>query len=122
MVDYVDKPKMQSFSQTGAALIGLLTCVPFSYLVFFMAITLNAVFGRDPIDRSSFMLLFAAHVLVIVLVWCLIGFYIYFLFKTDLVKQDQKALWGVVLFLGNMLAMPVFWYLYIWKPAEEAAR
>ncbi|MBX3451657.1 MAG: hypothetical protein KF777_19000 [Planctomycetaceae bacterium] len=122
MVDPVEKPRTQPFSQTVAALIGFLTCVPLSYLFFFMAIILIEVLGSEPMSRSSFMLLFVVHVLIIVLVWCLIGFYIYFLFKSDFVKQDQKALWAVVLFLGNMLAMPVFWYLYIWKPAEEAAR
>jgi hypothetical protein len=31
------------------------------------------------------------------------------------------VLWAVVLFLGNMIAMPVFFYLYIW-PDEEAGR
>ena len=41
-------------------------------------------------------------------------FYIVFLFKTDRVPQDKKALWAAVLFLGNMLAMPVFFYLYVW--------
>jgi hypothetical protein len=122
MVDYVDKPRTQAFSQMAAALIGLLTFAPVVYVVFFMTITLNAVFRRDPIDHSLFILLFTAHWLIIVLGWCLVGFYIYVLFKSDFVKQDQKALWAVVLFLGNMLAMPVFWYLYIWKPAEEAAR
>jgi hypothetical protein len=122
MVDPVEKPRTQPFSQTVAALIGFLTCVPLSYLFFFMAIMLIEVLSSEPMSHSSFMLLFVVHVLIIVLVWCLIGFYIYFLFKSDFVKQDQKALWAVVLFLGNMLAMPVFWYLYIWKPAEEAAR
>jgi hypothetical protein len=44
----------------------------------------------------------------------LIAFYILFLFKTDRVPQDKKALWAAVLLLGNMLAMPVFFFLYVW--------
>ena len=67
------------------------------------------------------MLLFVMHFVAIILTWCLIGFYIYYLFKTDHVKQDQRALWAVVLLLANILVMPVFWYLYIWKPAESAS-
>jgi hypothetical protein len=44
----------------------------------------------------------------------LIAFYIVFLFKTDRVPQDKKALWAAVIFLGNMVAMPVFFYFYVW--------
>ena len=35
------------------------------------------------------------------------------------VPQDKKALWAVVIFMGNALAMPVYWYLYIWKPLRH---
>jgi hypothetical protein len=45
----------------------------------------------------------------------LLAIYITFLFKTDRVPQDKKTLWAVVLFCGNLFAMPVFWYLYLWK-------
>jgi len=62
---------------------------------------------------------FAGHVLTILWMFALTAFYIVFLFRTDRVAQDKKALWAVVLFLGNILAFPVFWYLYIWK--EPAA-
>jgi hypothetical protein len=48
-------------------------------------------------------------------VFVLIFVYIRYLFKTDTVPKDKKALWAVVLFLGNMISMPIFWYLYVWK-------
>ena len=31
----------------------------------------------------------------------------------------MKALWAIVLFLGNIFAMPVYWYLYIWKGSQS---
>lgn len=46
--------------------------------------------------------------------------YVRYLFKTDRVAQDKKTLWAVILFLGNMIAIPVFWYLHMWRPANEA--
>ena len=49
----------------------------------------------------------------------LLVIYVAYLFKTDRVGQDKKALWAVVLLLGNIVAMPVFWYLYIWKKPER---
>jgi len=48
--------------------------------------------------------------------------YIVYLFKTKHVPKGKKALWAVVLFMGNIFAMPIFWYHYIWKPASEAHR
>jgi hypothetical protein len=37
------------------------------------------------------------------------------------VPNDKKALWAAVLFFGNMVALPVYWYLYIWREPPSAA-
>lgn len=57
------------------------------------------------------------QMLTAVEVFGLLIFYIVYLFKTDRVPQDKKALWAVVSFLGHAMVMPVFWYLYIRRPA-----
>ncbi len=49
----------------------------------------------------------------------LLVFYIYNLFKNENVKSDQKVLWALVLFMGNMMAMPIYWYLYIWRESGD---
>ncbi|NLG84554.1 MAG: hypothetical protein GX493_08130 [Firmicutes bacterium] len=46
--------------------------------------------------------------------------YIVNVFNTDLVDKDKKALWAVVLFFGNIIAMPIYWYLYIWREPKVA--
>ncbi len=114
------KPKSEPYSKFTAMIIGFITLLPFAYMFFFFAVMAIAVSGAGSPNQGSFTFLFIMHFAVTILTWSLIGFYIYCLFKTDHVKQEQKALWAVVLFLGNILAMPVFWYLYIWKPAENA--
>jgi hypothetical protein len=43
-------------------------------------------------------------------------------FRTDRVPADKKALWAVVLFLGNFFAMPFYWYFYIWPKADDGSR
>jgi hypothetical protein len=45
-------------------------------------------------------------------------FYIVYLFKTDRVPRDKKALWAAVIFLGHMFAVPIFWYFYVRKIPE----
>jgi hypothetical protein len=52
----------------------------------------------------------------------LLVFYIRHVFQNDRMQEDRKMLWAVVLFLGNALAMPIYWYLYIWKDAEMPER
>jgi hypothetical protein len=47
-------------------------------------------------------------------------FYIVNVFRNERVVKDQKVLWAVVLFLGNVMAMPIYWYLYIWKDGLPA--
>jgi hypothetical protein len=42
-----------------------------------------------------------------------------YLFKTPAIKAEMKALWGIVLFFGGPIAMPIFWYLYVW-PSDPA--
>lgn len=33
-------------------------------------------------------------------------------------KTDEKALWALVLLMANAFAMPVYWYLYIWRKQD----
>jgi hypothetical protein len=104
--------------------VGILTAWPVAYIFLFFAFIAGIIFwvsrsasGGGPHSSGppvAFLLLFAAHFATILLMFGLIAFYIVFLFKSDRVPQDKKALWAAVLFLGNMLAMPVFFYLYVW--------
>jgi hypothetical protein len=64
------------------------------------------------------MILFCGHFLTIFFMFALTAVYLVYLFRTDRVRQDKKALWAVVLFLGNAFAFPVFWYLYVWRETD----
>ena len=107
-------------SWPAALAIAVLTVAPWAYLVFFISRfmpafeTMSSPFTPPEQFFHNFNLIFRLHLLVMVLIVALMAFYIIHLFRTDLVASDKKALWAVVLFLGNLLAMPVFWYLYVW--------
>jgi hypothetical protein len=34
--------------------------------------------------------------------------------------EGKKSLWTWILILGNILAVPVFWYVFIWRPKRGA--
>lgn len=61
-----------------------------------------------------FKILFALHLLTMLWVIGLMAFYMIYLFRTDRIAQDRKALWAIVLFMGNMIAMPIFFMVYVW--------
>ena len=79
----------------------------------------NQEFGQGV--EQWFFLLMALHFAMILVAWVLVAFYLVFLFKTDRVAADKKALWAVVLFMAGLVAMPIFFWLYIW-PERDAVR
>ena len=82
----------------------------------FLAITTD----RYP-SFESFTSLMFVHSAIVLPVMGLLAFYLWFLFDTDRIAAERKPLWAVVLFLGNVIAMSVFWYIHIWKPADSTA-
>jgi len=104
--------------------IGALTIWPLAYMFLFFAFVAGTMLWMSLVPKGgpphspgvpvAFLVVFAAHFATILLTFGLIAFYIVYLFKTDRVQQDKKALWAAVLFLGGFVAMPVFFFLYVW--------
>ena len=109
-------------TKAKALLFGGLTVWPIIYIFLFFVVVLLQIFMMSLATQAPpeeiplfFKIIFPLHFLTMIWIVSLIAFYIWHIFRTDLVPQDKKALWAVVIFLGNVLAMPVYWYLYIWK-------
>jgi hypothetical protein len=49
-------------------------------------------------------------------VLALLVFYIGYLFAKSQLPLGKRLVWFAVLVFGHVLAMPLFWYLHIWKP------
>ena len=106
-------------------LLGVATIAPIVLMILMLVVVFttfsSAPFGRR-MNEDSFSSLFGAIFVLQIVAWLLmVGltiFYIVNVFRNDRVEKDKKALWAVVLFLGNILAMPVYWYLYIWREPQ----
>ena len=111
-------------NKTLKILLGLVTLWPALYMVIFFAFVFSAFLfvssseGGDPGFPLSFMIIFPLHLLTMIVIVALTIFYIMNVFKNTRVEKDKKVLWAIVLFMGNLVAMPIYWYLYIWKDSE----
>jgi hypothetical protein len=113
-----------SLSKPIKLIVAAATAWPIVYMFLFFIFVFGSVFwaahspagdkGHAAGPPVAFLVLMAAHLGTILETFGLLAFYVTFLFKTERVPQDKKALWAAVLFLGNMVAMPVFFYLYVW--------
>jgi hypothetical protein len=96
-------------------LLGLITLWPPIYLAVFVAFAFFAAFPSDGNFPVSFTAMFRLHLITVFWVWSLLVIYLLDVFRNDQMDQDKKALWAIVLFLGNMIVLPVYWYLFVWR-------
>ncbi len=97
-----------------------LTLVPLADMVYFIAFP---DFPRPTSSheeaRAQVALMFQVQAAVMIECWALVIAYIVYVFKTRHVPAEKKALWAAVLLFGNIIAMPVFWFLYVWRPLRS---
>ena len=105
-------------------LLGIASLWPIVYMIFFVLFFFLAILiGPGPAEPGSgiqpgLAAIFAIHLLTMLLILALTIFYIVDIFRNDRVEKDKKALWAIVIFMGSAFAMPIYWYLYIWKAAN----
>ena len=121
-------------SRPKAVLLGIATVIPPVYFLVFlvaffslMMLTFrelgNPALSGEPASNPVLAwipALFVAHFIVMLLMFALIAIYLVFLFGTSAVQQEYKVLWAVVLLLFGIFAMPVFWYLHVWRQPRPA--
>jgi hypothetical protein len=111
--------------KTGKIILGIASLWPITYMVIFISIFIFTFLrimsgsGAAVADQggppSWFILTFVLHLVTMLWTCALLVIYIIDVFKNERVNKDKKALWAVVLFFGNMIAMPIYWYLHIWR-------
>ena len=117
-----------AFKKSTKILLGVVTIWPIAYIglfvvgMFAMMVFLQFADGStsppqqpdSPLVAIGFLGFFAVHMLTILLSMGLMAFYIVRVFKTPL-EEAMKIMWTVLICTVGIFAMPVFWYLYIWR-------
>ena len=111
-------------SRNRKLLLGALTLWPPIYMVLFFA-SIVVLFATNDDGNGAgppFAVLFAAHAATILLMFGLLAVYLTHLMRSSFVPHDQRIVWVLMLIFANMIAMPIYWWLYVWKEGESDRR
>lgn len=115
-------------------LLGLATIWPLIYLVFVVIFLATIAFlpaaqSPFPVVRSPELLLgrslglfLLLHFLTIFWATGLVIFYISHAVRNRQLSNDMRLLWASLIFVGNLITMPIYWYLCIWKTPRSFRR
>jgi hypothetical protein len=104
----------------GKLVLGFVTIWPFLYIFVFITFFIMTFFGMVTGSHGdgiplSFKIVFPMHAMTMLIGFILIFVYIVLALKNEHLEGNAKLIWVLVLFLGNMFTMPIFWYLYVWN-------
>jgi ATP-dependent Zn protease len=71
----------------------------------------------SPFFPIGIVVLFCAHAFTILLSIALMPLYIILAVKSSALDQTMRIVWVILICMLGMFAMPVYWYLYIWRGA-----
>jgi hypothetical protein len=107
-------------SKATALLVGVATLWPPIYMIIFVtSIGLTFLWAghahapNKAVEFEFFKYIFPLHCLTMFLCFALTAIYVVHAFKTDRFPDDKRVLWVIILFMGNVLAFPIYWWLYI---------
>lgn len=109
--------------------LGILTFLPLIFGVgsFIMGIyqILSLIISEDPAMPLMF-ISFLSHVFPYLffffLIYLALGiFYLVHIIQNESMDGEKQFLWVVVLIILNGIAMPVYWYLHVWKEQNSEA-
>jgi hypothetical protein len=101
--------------KSSKILLALATIWPFLYMILFMGVVLSSFFLQAAEPGFIWAIIIPLHILTMLWIMGLTVFYMVNVFRNDRVNKDMKVLWAVVLFMRSIIAMPIYWYLYIWR-------
>ena len=99
-------------SRPLAAALGILSVVPFVYVVYFISVMSS---HADRTGRDDLSWIIPLHIGAMLLNVVLIVIYLVIAYRSEAVPNDKRAFWAIVLLMGNLVAFPLFWYLHLWR-------
>lgn len=93
-------------------IVGLL---PFIVSIYVYLVAGSGTYISDPISLIlGWIALISIPTLIVI--------YIYNVFHNDGIASNQKMLWALIIFFGNVIAFPFYWYLHVWRGLKGNTR
>jgi hypothetical protein len=126
--DYIEKTvslynqRRIQMTRKKAITLGIFTVIPFFYIIVFVIFFIGiatSINNNRPSTIDMFFIIFPIHFAVMIDTIVLLVIYIKDVFKNQNIEESKRTLWALVLFFGNLIAMPIYWYTNIWKKIKK---
>lgn len=117
IVDECTSPAEKGVRPVFQVWLGVLTMWPIAYLSAGLAFAAIAAKNPGHVSKTLYALpiIVVLHLLTIIGVIGLLVFYIKHVLNCPSVSRDNRTPLILLLLVGNMLAMPFFWYYHVWR-------
>lgn len=61
------------------------------------------------------------HLAAMLVGFAMVIFYVVHAYKRAEFSGEKRLLWIVLLILGGLFSAPVYWYLFVWRDADQAS-
>jgi len=98
--------------------LGLFTLWPPVYMLIFLFMFVQMFLSMGSAgtgNLGNFYILFGMHIFTMLMMFVLITIYLINVYRNVSVDKDKKILWTILILFGSIIAMPIYWYLFIWK-------
>jgi uncharacterized membrane protein len=108
-------------SRPVTILLGLVSVLPLAYVAYFISYMVSLRPGIQPQPMALESLL-SLHLATMGLTVALTALYLVIAYRSSQVPNARRTFWAVVLFMGNVFAFPIFWYMFLWKQGPSGER
>ena len=112
-------------SRSRKIFLGMLTFLPFLFLVLYIAIFLNGLFfairhqHMEPED--FFFNMFPAIIFLVLLIVSKLALLIYYIIhavNNKKLDSSERIVWILIFIFIGLIGYPLYWYMRIWKDGE----
>ena len=90
-----------------------------SFFVYIATMETQEMAGPDLFLSPMFITMMGFNMLSMFITIALMIYYISHLLKKSQLEKEYRIIWVILILFAGTIAMPVYWFLYIWKTPEN---
>jgi len=110
-------------SKKAKILLGIGSILPFIWLPFFIFGVIGiTLMPNENIMPFLIVILILGHFIAIFTLIGIMVFYIIKVIQDKSTSTENKIFWCLGLFFGTFIAVPIYWYIHIWRGKNPVAK